>query len=282
MARRQTGQPLHRRDTREHLGPLPQSLQRLAHRRAAIPTAVHPPRKHAPHRHNPLSQAHLVDRDLHRPRTASGPWPCRLGCPRAARLRRIAAVSYTLVVPEHPYVETWRGASTPRGCEDPPRLHRTPVRQVREGSRSRATVGRSNAPAVPASCPPRPEGSHPGPGEGNGIRTATRSRNNARPSRCTRFAERSDASAVHPHRGYSRASSTGCRSETHATISPDRAPERMQVRASVGGARAERTAHEGKPAFRGWKSARTARQDREMRARFVRSYPDRSASNRVR
>ena len=121
---------------------------------------------------------HLVDRDLHRPRTASGPCPCRLGSPRAARLRQIAAVSYTLVVPEHHYVETWRGASTPRGCEDPPRLHRTPVRQVREGSLPRATVGRSNAPAVPASCPPRPEGSHPGPGEGNGIRTANRSRNN--------------------------------------------------------------------------------------------------------
>jgi hypothetical protein len=36
--------------------------------------------------------------------------------------------------------------------------------------------------------------------------------------------------------------------------------------ATVGGARAERTAHEGKPAFCGWDSARTARRDREMRA----------------
>jgi hypothetical protein len=60
-------------------------------------------------------------------------------------------------------METWRGASTPRDCEDPPRLHRMPVQEVQERSRSRATVGRSYTPWVPASCQPRPEGSHPAP-----------------------------------------------------------------------------------------------------------------------
>lgn len=60
-------------------------------------------------------------------------------------------------------METWRGASTPRDCEDPPRLHRMPVQEVQKRSRSRATVGRSYTPWVPASCQPRPEGSHPAP-----------------------------------------------------------------------------------------------------------------------
>ena len=37
----------------------------------------------------------------------------------------------------------------------------------------------------------------------------------------------------------------------------------------MGGARAEHTAHKDVPGFCGWMSARTARQDREMRARLV-------------
>lgn len=53
-------------------------------------------------------------------------------------------------------------------------------------------------------------------------------------------------------------------SRKHRPIAP---PDELD-RATVSGARAERTAHEGKPAFRRWESARTARQDREMRARF--------------
>jgi hypothetical protein len=43
-------------------------------------------------------------------------------------------------------METWRGASTPRDCEDPPRLHRTPVHKILRGTLSRATAGRSYAP----------------------------------------------------------------------------------------------------------------------------------------
>src|SRR6266496_4975851 len=38
-------------------------------------------------------------------------------CLRTAPGSRIAALSYTLVVPEHHYLETWRGEATPRDCE---------------------------------------------------------------------------------------------------------------------------------------------------------------------
>ena len=97
-------------------------------------------------------------------------------------------------------METWRGASTPGAAKIRHASTACPFGKSGKSPGPRATVGRSYAPAVPASCPPGPERSHPGPGEGNGIRTATRSRNNGAPVAVTRGAERSDAAAVHPYR----------------------------------------------------------------------------------
>ena len=163
-------------------------------------------------------------------------------------------------------METWRGASSPRGCEDPPRLHarsRGPERTL-----SRATVGSSYAPpGGSASSPPRLEGSHLPPGRA----TASVLRLEAAPTALVSVdpaLQGPDAWAVHAYRARCRASSPGCSSGdpcNHRPIAPRENPER----ATVGGARAERTAHEGKPAFPGCKSARTARRDREMRARCV-------------
>jgi hypothetical protein len=96
-----------------------------------------------------------------------------------------------------------------------------------------------------------------------------------RPSRWTRVP---GASAVDAYRANRRAFVDRVCSETCTTISPI-APPGGADGATVGKARAERTAHEGKPAFRGWESARTARQDRGMRARFVAIYDDRRHPN---
>jgi hypothetical protein len=172
-------------------------------------------------------------------------------------------------------VETWRGASTPRDCEDPPRLHRMPVQDIQEGSRSRATVGRSYAARGPASCLPRLEGSHPGP---------------ARATVSARRLEPAPTASVSVNPGARRLGGPGIPCQLPGVRRPHAVARLVQPsarsrgregagRATVGSARAERTAHEGEPAFRGWESARTARQDREMRARFVAIYHDRPAPN---
>jgi hypothetical protein len=60
----------------------------------------------------------------------------------------------------------------------------------------------------------------------------------------------------------------GCRSGIRVINRPI-APRDDLDGTTVGGVRAGRTAHEGKPAFCGWKSARTARQGRCGRLRFT-------------
>jgi hypothetical protein len=60
----------------------------------------------------------------------------------------------------------------------------------------------------------------------------------------------------------------GCRSGIRAINRPI-APREDLDGTTVGGVRAGRTAHEGKLAFCGWKSARTARQGRCGRLRFA-------------
>jgi len=66
----------------------------------------------------------------------------------------------------------WRGASSPRGCEDPPRLHRTPVLAGRQIDlvHGRRTVG---APDIEGpGLRPHLEGSHPDPPRANGVRAS--------------------------------------------------------------------------------------------------------------
>jgi len=65
----------------------------------------------------------------------------------------------------------WRGASSPRGCEDPPRLHRTPVRAGRQidlvtgdGQLELRTQGPRHRPHL--------EGSHPDPPRANRVRAS--------------------------------------------------------------------------------------------------------------
>ena len=81
----------------------------------------------------------------------------------------------------------------------------------------RRPVGATKPPGGSASPPAASEGSHPAPGEGNGIRTTARTCTN-RARLGGPGAQRPDASPVHAYRAQCRASSTGCSSRSRRAV----------------------------------------------------------------